>query len=259
MGNSPASAACLAAALFPSRPQAARRAARADRHSVRAAIRPSLGHAAPGNGMRLGDDLLAPRPRLAEGRRLGEVASHLAGEAAPCRPARFLPRDCRQLVGACRAWGKKTGPNPTDRRKAGSKHHLVVDGNGTPLNVILTSANRHDSTQLMPLLDGVPAIAGRRGRPLRKPCCVQADRAYDCERYRRILRQRRLPPQLDKRGTEHGSRLGVTRWVVARTFAWLHLFRRLRARYDRRADMHEGFLRLGCAVICWRSLCKAWR
>ncbi|HJV87624.1 MAG TPA: IS5 family transposase [Noviherbaspirillum sp.] len=154
--------------------------------------------------------------------------------------------------------GKKAGPNPTDRRKAGSKHHLVVDANGTPLNVILTGANPHDSTQLTPLLDGVPAIAGRRGRPLRKPRCVQADRAYDCERYRLILQQRGIHPQLAKRCTGHGSHLGVTRWVVERTFAWLHRFRRLRVRYERRADMHEGFLRLGCAVICWRTLRKAW-
>ncbi len=106
----------------------------------------------------------------------------------------------------------------------------------------------------MPLLDGVPSIAGRRGRPLSKPHCVQADRGYDCERYRRILRQRHITPQIGKRLTRHGSHLGITRWVVELTFAWLHQFRRLRVRYERRADMHEGFLRLGCVIICWRTL-----
>lgn len=44
-----------------------------------------------------------------------------------------------------------------------------VDGNGTPLNVILTGTNRHDSTQLMPLLDGMAPIAGRRGHRLAAP------------------------------------------------------------------------------------------
>lgn len=106
----------------------------------------------------------------------------------------------------------------------------------------------------MPLLDGIPAITGRRGRPLRKPCCVQADRAYDCERYRRILRQRRIHPQLAKRGTEHGSHLGVTRWVVERTFAWLHKLKRLLVRYDRRVEMHEAFLAIGCCLVCFRRL-----
>jgi IS5 family transposase len=45
-------------------------------------------------------------------------------------------------------WRKKTGPNPTDRRKLGSKHHLIVDAQGIPLAVILSAANQHDITQL---------------------------------------------------------------------------------------------------------------
>lgn len=153
--------------------------------------------------------------------------------------------------------GEKTGPNPTDRGKAGSKHHLLVDADGIPPNVILTGANRNDTTQLLPLLDGMAPIAGRRGRPLRKPHYVQADRGYDCEERRRLLRRRRIVPQIGKRRTMHGSHLGVTRWLVERTFAWLHQFRRLRVRYERRADMYEGFLRLGCAIICWRTLRNA--
>jgi transposase len=57
----------------------------------------------------------------------------------------------------------------------------------------------------------------------------------------------------------HGSGLGRWRWVVERTFAWLNQFRRLRVRYDKRADIHEAFLSLGCALICWQSLRKTWR
>jgi transposase len=137
------------------------------------------------------------------------------------------------------------------RRRSGSKHHLVFDGNGTPLNVILTGANRHDSTQLMPLLDGMPAIGGQRGRPLRRPGHVQADCAYDCEHYRRVLRGQRIIPQIGKHCSQHGRHLGARCRVVERTFAWLHQFRRLRVRYERRSDMHQGFPRLGCAIICW--------
>ena len=44
------------------------------------------------------------------------------------------------------------------------------------------------------------------------------------------------------------------RWVVERTLAWLHRFRRLALRYERRADVHEAFLTLGCALITWRYL-----
>src|SRR4029079_4371146 len=55
---------------------------------------------------------------------------------------------------------------------------------------------------------------------------------------------------------------GVRRRVVARVRApashWLNQFRRLRVRYDKRADIHEAFLSLGCALICWHALRKTW-
>ena len=63
-----------------------------------------------------------------------------------------------------------------------------------------------------------------------------------------------IPPHLAKRNTEHGSGLGRWRWVIERTFAWLSQFRRLRVRYEKRADIHEAFLSLGCALICWHFL-----
>jgi len=118
----------------------------------------------------------------------------------------------------------------------------------------VTGANRHDVTQLLPLVDAVPAVAGRRGRPRRRPQRVQGDRAYDSQPHRRELRQRGIQPVLAKRRTAHGSGLGVHRWVVERTNSWLHQFRRLRVRYERRADIHQAFLTLGCIVICFRSL-----
>ena len=45
--------------------------------------------------------------------------------------------------------------------------------------------------------------------------------------------------------------------VVERTFAWLHSFKRLLVRYERRADMHEGFLAIACCLICSRRLLEA--
>ena len=164
---------------------------------------------------------------------------------------------CWRRLRAWQKWRKKSGPNPTDRRKKGSKHHLLVDAQGIPVNVILSKANRHDVTQLLPLVDGVSPIRGKRGRPLKKPKCVQADRAYDSPAHRLALEQRGILHQIARRRTPHGSNLGKTRWVVERTIAWLHQFRRLRVRYERLPSMHDAFLRLGCAIICWRSLKKS--
>ena len=104
--------------------------------------------------------------------------------------------------------------------------------------------------QLIPLLDAVPPIRGRRGRPRRRPRELFADRGYAHDSYRRQLRARGIA----RRGIAHGSGLGRHRWVVERGFAWLQAFRRLRTRYERRADIHLGLLRLACALICYRHL-----
>jgi len=120
--------------------------------------------------------------------------------------------------------------------------------------VILTEANRHDVTQLIPLLQAIPAIAGQPGAPKRKPALIQADRAYDSDPLRALLAERGIDSQIAQRYTAHGSGLGKTRWVVERTIAWLHQFRRLRIRFERLAHIHEAFLKLGCALICWRFL-----
>ena len=118
----------------------------------------------------------------------------------------------------------------------------------------LTGANAHDITQLLPLVEAIPPVRGKRGHPRQRPQRIQGDRGYDSESHRDELRSRGMEPVFAKRYTPHGSGLGVYRWVVERTLAWLHQFRRLRVRYERRDDVHEAFLTIGCIVICWRRL-----
>ena len=100
----------------------------------------------------------------------------------------------------------------------------------------------------------MPVLSGLVGRPVGKPTLVQGDRGYDSQPHRRALRQRGIGSALAKRNTPHGSGLGRTRWFVERTLAWLHRFRRLAVRYERRACIHEAFLTLACALICWYYL-----
>ena len=167
---------------------------------------------------------------------------------------RLLARDRGFLVSPCGARRKKTGPSPVDRRKNGSKHHLVVDAGGVPLAAILTGANRHDVTQLIPLVDAIPPIAGKPGAPLRKPEEVMGDRGYDSDPHRMDLSGRGIPTAIARRQTPHGSGLGIFRYVVEQSIALLHQFRRLRTRFDKRDDIHEAFMSLGCSMICWRRL-----
>lgn len=227
---------------------------RSDRHTVCTEDRHCLGRPATGDGLRLGHDMLALPERLAKGRRVGQNPPGIAKQIAAGRPNRSLSCGGRLGLSASGFWGAKTGPNPTDRRKKGSKHHMVTDANGIPLAVRLTGANSHDVTQLLPLVDEIPAIAGKVGRPLRRPASVLGDRAYDSQPHRQKLRQRGIQPVLAQRRTDHGSGLGIYRWVVERSLSWLHQNRRLRIRYDRRADIHDAFLIIGCIKICWNHL-----
>ena len=43
--------------------------------------------------------------------------------------------------------------------------------------------------------------------------------------------------------------------VAERTHAWLHRYRRLTVRYERRDDVHQAFLTLGCLRI-WGNYLK---
>jgi Transposase DDE domain len=76
----------------------------------------------------------------------------------------------------------------------------------------------------------------------------------DYPRCRRALRRRGIIPRIARRGIESRERLGRYRWVVERTLSWLNRFRRLKVRYERRADIYQAFLSLGCSLICWQAL-----
>ncbi|NAZ85201.1 IS5 family transposase [Kineococcus sp. T90] len=154
--------------------------------------------------------------------------------------------------------GAHTGPSPVDRSRRGSKHHLLTDAGGVPLVAALTGGNRHDITQLLPLVDAFPVVRGVRGRPRLRPRYLLADRGYDYGVYHRAPRERGIVPRIARKGVAHGSGLGRTRWVVERTFVWLHQFKRLRIRYEVRADLHLGLLQLACALICYRKLPPSW-
>jgi transposase len=140
--------------------------------------------------------------------------------------------------------GCPTGPSSVDRARPGSNHRLITDRHGTPLAVSFTGGNRHDVTQLMPLLDAMPRIRGVRGRPRHRPAGLFADRGYDFDKYRRLFRARGITPKIARRWASRGSGPGRTRWSVERTFARLHRFERLRIRHEVRAGLHPGLLLL---------------
>jgi transposase len=131
----------------------------------------------------------------------------------------------------------------------------LTDANGIPIVAHTTGANVHDVTQLFELVNNVPAMRGKVGAPRYRFDELYGDRAYDSKDHRAALREVGIEPHLAHRNTTRSEPgLGTVRWVVERTLSWLHQFRRLRIRYERRADIHDAFLTIGCILICHRTI-----
>jgi transposase len=164
----------------------------------------------------------------------------------------------RAIIDASYAQAKKGGSglgrSPVDRGRPGVKHHVLIDGHGVPLAWAVTPANRNDVTQLLPLIDAIPHVAGRVGRPRHRPRRLIADRGYDHDVYRHQLRLRRIQPLIARRRTEHGSGLGRERWIVERTISHLHNKRRLLVRTDRSNETHEALLSVAVCMLCYRRV-----
>ena len=110
----------------------------------------------------------------------------------------------------------------------------------------LTGANRNDSQQALALVDAIPFLQrDNADDPAVVLIACWATAVMMLRRSGKVCVADASSLFLAKRNTEHGSGLGQWRWVVERTFAWLNQFRRLRVRYEKRADIHEAFLSLG--------------
>jgi transposase len=146
--------------------------------------------------------------------------------------------------------GARAGYDGHKRRK-GSKVHAAVDTLGHLLALHVTPANEQERDQVAVLAAAVQEATGEsvevafvdRGYTGAEPAAEAEARGIRLE----VIK---LPE------AKRGFVLLPRRWVVERSFAWLHNFRRLRTRYERLDELHLAFLELGCAVICLRML--AW-
>jgi hypothetical protein len=71
------------------------------------------------------------------------------------------------------------------------------------------------TTSLLPLVEAIPPIRGKRGRPLSKPGLVQADRGYDHDKYRRPLHAAGIATQIARRGEPTVPAVSQLRWFFA--------------------------------------------
>jgi transposase len=139
----------------------------------------------------------------------------------------------------------------------GSKRHILVDGRGVPLSLVVTGANRHDVTQLEPVLD---SLVTKRPKVTRKnPQHLCGDKGYDYPSSREAIARRGYTVHIRSRGEERIAKAANTgyrarRWVVEVCHSWLNRFRKILVRYEKTDDSYQALLCLACAVVVWRRL-----
>ena len=138
--------------------------------------------------------------------------------------------------------GERTGPNPTDRGKAGTKYHVVASTDGIPLAVVPSAANVHDTRLFPPLMRLAQVVCAAIGR-------LYADAAYDRADNRGLCQRDGIQPCIRKVGEPHGSGLGSVRCVVEHDCAWLLANKRLDRRQDRLGRMILALLTAACIFI----------
>ena len=110
------------------------------------------------------------------------------------------------------------------------------------------------SQALVPLVNGIPPIRSRRGPRRRRPAKLHGDQGYGYDHLRRWLRSRGITPRIARTGVDSSERLGLHRWRIERTFAWLAGCRRLHRRCERTAGHVLAFAGIACTLICYRRL-----
>ena len=124
-----------------------------------------------------------------------------------------------------------------------------------PLVVRTTPANVNDETQLPALLRAMPPVQGPRGRPRRKPGGIFGDRAYGTAAMTALVTMMGILCLLAPRNDpDHGSGLGMFRYVVERTLAGFGQFRRIKMCHERQGDHFQAFHHLAACCLVVTSL-----
>jgi putative transposase len=150
--------------------------------------------------------------------------------------------------------GAKTGPNPTDRAKLGTKRHILTDQRGTPLSVVITGANVHGMKAAMDTLDGI-VVQKPSPRPYhRQHLCF--DKGYDFPEIETGVTEKNYIPHMRYRGELEDSpkRCRPKRWVVERSASWLNRFRKLLIRWEKKAENYLGLIQLACSIMVYRRM-----
>jgi putative transposase len=152
--------------------------------------------------------------------------------------------------------GEKTGKNPTDRGKKGTKKSLLTDGDGGPLGLVIAGANVVEQKLLK---ETIEAIVVERPDPNETEQNLNLDKGYDNPRSREAASEAGYVPHIrqigeEKKACDRSKGHKPRRWVVERTFSWLSKCRGILVRYEKKDDNYLGLIQLACGLLWYRRL-----
>ncbi len=147
--------------------------------------------------------------------------------------------------------GGKTGPNPTDRGKLGTKRSVVTDARGIPVGFAVAGANVPDYKLLEETLDAMPVKCPEALLDQALNLCL--DKGYDYDGLRQIAYDYNLTAHIRCRGEEsktssEQSNYKPRRWVVERVHSWINRFRRLLIRWEKKPENYEAMTLPPCSA-----------
>ncbi len=152
--------------------------------------------------------------------------------------------------------GKKTGKNPTDRAKKGTKRSTLVDVKGIPLGLIVDGANRHDVKLARSTLENIQIKRPKTTKKRKQNLCLDA--GYVGDEVKELAHEFGFTLHVRPRGEEaklikKNARFKARRWIVERTISWLNRFRGILIRWTKKTETYLAMLHIACGIITWRS------
>lgn len=152
--------------------------------------------------------------------------------------------------------GEATGPSPVDRAKRGTNRHLLTDGNGIPLSVVVAKANQNDMKLVQETFEFMVVEQPEPTEDQPQHICL--DKGYDYQEVENIVAAWGYTAHIRRRGEDEVYREKIPhyrahRWVVERSHSWLNGFRRMLIRWEKKVENYIALLHFACAWICFRA------
>lgn len=148
----------------------------------------------------------------------------------------------------------KTGPNPTDRAKCGTKRSLLTDSCHVPLGLVAAGTNTNDSQLVRATLESIPITGPKPTERRHQHLCVNKGCAD--EEVRQLAEEFGVTLHLPRdskeaRASKRSPRKKLRRWVVERGHSWMNRFRRLLVRREKREDTYLAMRHFALGLITW--------